>query len=962
MFGIPMAIRPSDWSLRAKITALALLVALGGVWGVALYGVARLKGEIEARTLQDELQQARHIAADMDLRLEENLRRLATAADLFDGQRIGDLTYLQQFLQRRYPYYPQFAPRGFILLSRDGHALVDYPVMAGRRGTDYADRAYFQQALSTGKPVIGEPILGRADQHPLLPLSVPFLDSHGQVQAVLVAIIDLALPDFLDVPIRGTRLGNQERAVVSLNSKIIIAHTDTKRVLTSLPPPGESAIGDLLRDGFEGSTASNTSMGIEKAFGVARLQKANWVVLQNIPTTVLFKPVQELKMTLLGGAALVTLIALVAAAVLTRRATGALVRTTQQLDAMSAGQVPVGPLPLEGETEVRSLLTSFNRLAQSLNKQQNELLERDFKLEAIIGHSPSALSLKHPDGRYALANPNLQRIHHMTEAQIIGKTDFDLYPAECARKFRENDSLVLQTMQRQSIEETVPVDGQPRTFMSHMFPVQDESGNAQFICRISLDITEAKQAQAALRESEAQYRLLAENSADCIFWIGPDSRYRYVSPACEAIFGYPAQDFLADPELMGQLIRQEDRNRYLTHLTDSAHMDCGEMEFQIVARDGTAKWIEHHCRPLFRSDGEYLGRRGSNRDITDRKQVELELIASEARYRSILDNSADAVFIANPVGRYVYVNNAAADLLGYSRDELLSLSILDVTPPEDAEHSATGFRDLLRTGRLKGELLLKCKDGRRVPVEINAIQLPEGNAFGSCRDITERKQWLAQMDKYQSDLESQVELRTQDLKATHKQLQDTQFAMDKAGIGIHWVDPDTGRFVYVNPKAAEMLGYTSEEMLELRVPDIDPSFPIEDYATVADSFRRQGQAHFESINRGKDGREFPVEVTLYFLEANDGAPARFIAFVTNISARKTAEEALRRAKASAEAAAIAKSEFLANMSHEIRTPLNGVLGMAQALAMDDLGDEQRAKVDILMDSGRTLLEIGRAHV
>lgn len=128
------------------------------------------------------------------------------------------------------------------------------------------------------------------------------------------------------------------------------------------------------------------------------------------------------------------------------------------------------------------------------------LREREHRLEAIVGHSPSALSLKHPDGRYALANPNLQRIHHMTEAEIIGKTDADLYPEAIAWIFGENDRRVLETLARHSIEEIVPVDGVSRTYMSHIFPVLDDEGKAEFICRISLDITERKVAENELKQ------------------------------------------------------------------------------------------------------------------------------------------------------------------------------------------------------------------------------------------------------------------------------------------------------------------------------------------------------------------------------------------------------------------------------------------------------------------------------
>jgi PAS domain S-box-containing protein len=143
-----------------------------------------------------------------------------------------------------------------------------------------------------------------------------------------------------------------------------------------------------------------------------------------------------------------------------------------------------------------------------------QLREREHQLGAIVDNSPSALSLKHPDGRYALANPNLQRIHHLSEAEIIGKTDFDLYPEATARSFRDNDLLVLKSMARHSIEEIVPVDGVAHIYLSHLFPVLDNEGKAEFICRISLDITERKIADENIKRRNEELEHFSHAAID----------------------------------------------------------------------------------------------------------------------------------------------------------------------------------------------------------------------------------------------------------------------------------------------------------------------------------------------------------------------------------------------------------------------------------------------------------------
>ncbi len=125
------------------------------------------------------------------------------------------------------------------------------------------------------------------------------------------------------------------------------------------------------------------------------------------------------------------------------------------------------------------------------------------------------------------------------------------------------------------------------------------------------------------------------------------------------------------------------------------------------------------------------------------------------------------------------------------------------------------------------------------------------------------------------------------------QLKQTQFAMDEAGIGIHWVDSRTGKFLYLNEQAAAMLGYTVAEMLQLRIPDIDPSFTPDNFEAITTQAFAGGKAHFETLNRTKDGRLIPVDLVGYKMPANEGEPPSFITFLSDISARKATDEQLR---------------------------------------------------------------------
>ncbi len=142
--------------------------------------------------------------------------------------------------------------------------------------------------------------------------------------------------------------------------------------------------------------------------------------------------------------------------------------------------------------------------------------------------------------------------------------------------------------------------------------------------------------QEALREAEEKYRTFADFTYDWEVWVGPEGTYRYVSPACERIAGYKAEEFIADPALMGRIIHPDDRAQVTRHFTDIDVLtvtDSTCLEFRILTRSGEERWIEHICHTVRREDGTHLGRRATNRDITERKRSDREL----ASYREDLE-------------------------------------------------------------------------------------------------------------------------------------------------------------------------------------------------------------------------------------------------------------------------------------------------------------------------------------
>ncbi len=131
--------------------------------------------------------------------------------------------------------------------------------------------------------------------------------------------------------------------------------------------------------------------------------------------------------------------------------------------------------------------------------------------------------------------------------------------------------------------------------------------------------------QGAIEESERKFRIVSEFAYDFDFWIREDGDFVFMSPSCQRITGYSQREFMENPGILNTIIHPEDRDAYNNHLVDFRAPLHDDMEFRIIAKDGQVRWLSHFCGPIY-VNGEFLGRRASNRDITEKKKLEDKLL------------------------------------------------------------------------------------------------------------------------------------------------------------------------------------------------------------------------------------------------------------------------------------------------------------------------------------------------
>ncbi|KAB2920670.1 MAG: PAS domain S-box protein, partial [Bacteroidetes bacterium] len=198
------------------------------------------------------------------------------------------------------------------------------------------------------------------------------------------------------------------------------------------------------------------------------------------------------------------------------------------------------------------------------------------------------------------------------------------------------------------------------------------------------DVTTRKRFETELRNSEERYRTVAQYTYDWEMWIGNDGTIRYISPSCERITGYTAEEITRNPSRLVSMIHPDDRDDYRRHVEDEFRdASVHAFEMRIITRSGAERWVQHLCRPIVTQDGRNLGRRVSNRDITERKMDERRLQESEERYRGIVENIHQAYYEANGRAVFTYCNPGLVILSGYSAEELYDMSSFRLVHEED---------------------------------------------------------------------------------------------------------------------------------------------------------------------------------------------------------------------------------------------------------------------------------------
>jgi PAS domain S-box-containing protein len=264
---------------------------------------------------------------------------------------------------------------------------------------------------------------------------------------------------------------------------------------------------------------------------------------------------------------------------------------------------------------------------------EEALRESEDRHRSLISTSMDAVLLTVPDGRILAANEAACRMFGRSEQELIRvgrKAVVDVSDPRLAHALAER----ARTGRFCSELTLIRKDGTrfPGEVSSAIFTNRHGEQRTSMVIR---DISEQKRLEAAVRKSEEKFRTVADFSCGWETWIAPDGKYIYVSPWCERITGYRAEEFMADPKLLARIAHPDDRSQIHSHFRQYTRGPVREIVFRLITRGGEERWVEHICQPVHGPGGVFQGRRVSTRDITDRKRAEKALDASREQLRAL---------------------------------------------------------------------------------------------------------------------------------------------------------------------------------------------------------------------------------------------------------------------------------------------------------------------------------------
>lgn len=270
---------------------------------------------------------------------------------------------------------------------------------------------------------------------------------------------------------------------------------------------------------------------------------------------------------------------------------------------------------------------------------------------------------------------------------------------------------------------------------------RDNSGTPVLMTGSMMDVTERKIAEEKIIHSNERFELIARTTNEALWEMDLVTGYTWSNETHQQLYGLTLQDEAPMLEQWEDSIHPDEREAVLESFYNVLHSNenIWISEYRMFNYKGEEMAIYDRTYIVRNSEGKPVRMMGSMTDITERKKASEALVNSEEKYRTLVEQATDAIFIADEKGKFIVVNPAAVKLSQYSEEELMQMTIYHLSDPEELKVKPFAFGEMKSEKGASSERRMRRKDGVCVDIEINAKFLSDGRFLAFIRDITERK-------------------------------------------------------------------------------------------------------------------------------------------------------------------------------------------------------------------------------
>jgi PAS domain S-box-containing protein len=463
------------------------------------------------------------------------------------------------------------------------------------------------------------------------------------------------------------------------------------------------------------------------------------------------------------------------------------------------------------------------------------------------------------------------------QAEVLGRRIDEVLPADEAAQLAEPLRRVLGTGVPETLEYHLALPDGKHWFLGRLSRLAGIDGGPDTVCMGITDITDRKRAEEALARSESHFRALTEQASDMVTVVDRDGLVTYESSSVARHQGRSVDQVIGRPVL--ERVHPDDLadvSAAFRRLAEGS--EVSSLRFRFRHRDDTWRIYETTGRNLL-DDPAVHGIVLNTRDVTEESRAAEALQASETRFRALIENSTDLIAIFEADGRLTYASPSAQRILGYEPGTIQRQNVFDYMHPDDAARARRSFgraaasRD---TTKLREVFRFRHVDGSWRTFEAVASNLLDDPAVRgiviNSRDVSERA------GAEEALRESEARLRS-----LFAGIDDAIFVHDEAGFILD-----------CNESACRRLGYSRDEMLQMRTSAIDAPEFAEGYGSRLRAQLERGRFSCEGVHLAKDGRRIPVDVSSSVIEYHGRRAV--LAVMRDITSRKEAEAALLRSE------------------------------------------------------------------